>query len=194
MSTASEEPSDEQLMARLQAGEDAALGLLMQRWEQPVRRFIFRLIGNTAEADDLAQEVFVRVYGKRETFRTGARFSSWVLTIAANQAKNRLRWWKRRPLLSLNAWLEQGGEAVDAGTSVEARQAHATREERIAEVQRAIADLPLAERTVIVLFEYEEKSMSEIAAILDCSPKAVEGRLYRARRRLAELLRLPGRD
>lgn len=189
MRTASEEPSDEQLMARLQAGEDAALGLLMQRWELPVRRFIFRLIGNTAEADDLSQEVFLRVYGKRETFRTGARFSSWVLTIAANQAKNRLRWWKRRPLLSLNAWLEKGGEAVDAETSVEVRQARAAREERIAEVQRAIADLPLTERTVIVLFEYEEKSMAEIATILDCSTKSVEGRLYRARRRLAERLR-----
>jgi len=190
MSTASEEPTDEQLMARLQSGDDAALAPLMQRWELPVRRFIFRLIGNSAEADDLAQEVFVRVYGKRESFRRGARFSSWVLTIAANQAKNRLRWWKRRPLLSLNAWMEQGGEAVDTETVPEARLARAEREERIAAVQRAIASLPLPERSVIVLFDYEEKSMAEIGLILACSPKAVEGRLYRARRRLAEVLKV----
>ena len=55
-------PSDEELMQRLQGGEDAALAPLMQRWEGPVKRFIFRIVGNTAEAEDLAQEVFVRIY------------------------------------------------------------------------------------------------------------------------------------
>ena len=102
-------PADEQLMAQLQGGDAAALAVLMQRWEIPVKRFIFRLVGNTTEAEDLAQEVFVRVFLKRHTYRSGARFSSWVFAIAANLAKNRLRWWKRRPTLSLNAWLEEGG-------------------------------------------------------------------------------------
>ena len=90
-------PSDEELMSRLQAGEDAALAPLMLRWEVPVKRFIFRLIGNTADAEDLAQEVFVRVYTKRASYRVGAKFSTWCFSIAANQAKNRLRWWRRRP-------------------------------------------------------------------------------------------------
>lgn len=97
-------PADEWLMTRLQGGNDAALAMLMLRWEIPVKRFIFRLVGSVAEAEDLAQEVFVRVFLKRQTYRVGSRFSSWVFAIAANQAKNRLRWWKRRPTVSLDAW------------------------------------------------------------------------------------------
>src|SRR5512138_3199018 len=106
-------PSDEELMRRLQAGEDAALAPLMQHWEAPVKRFIFRLVGNATEAEDLAQEVFVRVYTKRASYRVGAKFSTWCFAIAANQAKNRLRWWRRRPALSLEAWTEAGHEPVD---------------------------------------------------------------------------------
>ena len=78
-----------------------------------MKRFIFRLVGHPAEAEDLAQEVFVRVFTKRTTYRPGAKFSTWCFAIAANQAKNRLRWWHRRPALSLDAWTEAGGETPD---------------------------------------------------------------------------------
>ena len=189
MSIEPSEVSDEHLMQELQKGDDLALAGLMQRWEVPVKRFIYRLVGNSAEAEDLAQEVFVRVYTKRASYRTGARFSSWVLSIAANQAKNRLRWWKRRPTLSLNEWVDLGGDTEDAETS----QARRTEKEeaalRIEAVQAAIAELSVPERTAIVLFEYENKSMAEMALILECTPKAVENRLYRARRNLAKVLR-----
>jgi RNA polymerase sigma factor (sigma-70 family) len=177
-------PSDEDLMGRLQAGEDAALAPLMHRWEAPVKRFIFRLIGNTAEAEDLAQEVFVRIYRKRSSYRPGAKFSSWCFSIAANQAKNRLRWWKRRPNLSLNAWMETGGDAADQSATGAQASVEAVKRERIAAVQAAVAALPLDLRTALVLFEYEQQSMGEIAAALHCTPKAVENRLYRARRML----------
>jgi RNA polymerase sigma factor (sigma-70 family) len=181
-------PSDEICMARLQAGDDAALAPLMERWEAPVKRFIFRLIGNAAEAEDLAQEVFVRVYQKRAGYRPGAKFSTWCFAIAANQAKNRLRWWKRRPALSLEAWTEAGGEAADPAGVPAADEA--VRRERIAAVQTAIAALPLDLRTALVLFEYERQSMAEIGTALDCTPKAVENRLYRARQQLRQALRL----
>lgn len=181
-------PSDEELMRRLQGGEDAALAPLMEHWERPVKRFIFRLIGNTADAEDLAQEVFVRVYTKRATYRPGAKFSTWCFSIAANQAKNRLRWWHRRPTLSLNAWTEAGGDTADESRIGLPASHEAVRQEQIAAVQQAVAALPLELRTALVLFEYEQQSMTEIAAVLDCTPKAVENRLYRARQRLKQLL------
>jgi RNA polymerase sigma-70 factor (ECF subfamily) len=181
-------PSDEELMRRLQGGDEAALAPLMQRWEIPVKRFVFRLIGNAAEADDLAQEVFVRVFTKRASFRAGARFSTWCFAIAANQAKNRLRWWKRRPVLSLEAWTAAGGDAADGSRAGAAASDTAVRGERIAAVQRAVAALPLDLRTALVLFEYEDQSMGEIAAALGCTAKAVENRLYRARQQLKAAL------
>lgn len=185
-------PSDEELMRRLQAGEDAALAPLMQRWETPVKRFLFRLIGNTSESEDLAQEVFVRIYTKRASYRVGAKFSTWCFSIAANQAKNRLRWWHRRPVMSFDAWTAAGGEIADESRAgVHAANA-AVRDEKVAAVQRAVASLSVDLRTALVLFEYEQQSMAEIAGALGCSPKAVENRLYRARQQLKQILRMEG--
>ena len=181
--------SDEELMSRLQGGEDAALAQLMQHWELPVKRFVFRIVGNMAEAEDLAQEVFVRVYTKRATYRTGAKFSTWCFSIAANQAKNRLRWWRHRPTVSLGAWSEAGGDSADETTTGELASKRAVRREQIASVQTAVAALPLELRTALVLFEYEGQSTAAIAAALNCSAKAVENRLYRARQRLKQTLR-----
>lgn len=183
-------PSDEELMRRLQGGEEAALAPLMQHWEIPVKRFIFRLIGNTTEAEDLAQEVFLRIYTKRHTYRVGAKFSTWCFSIAANQAKNRLRWWHRRPTLSLNAWTEAGGDTADESSASAPAADKAIRRERIAAVQTAVAALPLDLRTALVLFEYEGQSMTEIAEALGCTAKAVENRLYRARQQLKQTLRV----
>ncbi len=184
------DPSDEELMRHLQGGEDAALAPLMLRWEKPVKRFIFRLLGNESEAEDLAQEVFVRIYTKRASYRIGAKFSSWCFTIAANQAKNRLRWWRRRPTLSLDAWSEAGGESPDVSREGQPASGTAERHEQIVEVQAAVAALPLDLRTALVLFEYEGQSMADIAVSLGCTAKAVENRLYRARLLLRKSLHL----
>ena len=182
-------PSDEEWMHRLQNGEDGALAPLMQRWEAPVKRFIFRLIGNATEAEDLAQEVFVRIYTKRASYRVGAKFSSWCFSIAANLAKNRLRWWRRRPSLSLNAWSEAGGDTPDESPAGAQASHEAVRHEQIEAVQTAVAALPLDLRTALVLFEYEEQSVADIGAALNCTAKAVENRLYRARQQLKQMLR-----
>ena len=181
-------PSDEELMHRLQEGEGAALAGLMHRWETPVKRFLLRMVGNPTEAEDLAQEVFVRVYTKRAGYRKGAKFSSWCFAIAANQAKNRLRWWRRRPVLSLNAWAEAGGDAPDESSSGAQASDQAVRRERIARVRAAVNALPVDLRTALVLFEYEDQSMATIGAALGCTPKAVENRLSRARARLRKTL------
>jgi len=180
--------SDEELMRRLQGGDEAALASLMERWELPVKRFIFRLLGNVTEAEDLAQEVFCRIFTKRTHYRPGAKFSTWCYAIAANLAKNRLRWWQRHPVHSIDAWIEAGGEIADESRAGASAAQAALRQEQILAVQQAVAALPLDLRTALILFEYEEQTTAEIAEALDCTPKAVENRLYRARQLLKRTL------
>jgi len=180
--------SDEELMRRLQGGEEAALASLMERWEMPVKRFIFRLLGNVTEAEDLAQEVFCRIFTKRTHYRPGAKFSTWCYAIAANLAKNRLRWWQRHPVHSIDAWIEAGGVIADESRAGASAAQAALRQEQILAVQQAVAALPLDLRTALILFEYEEQTTAEIAEALDCTPKAVENRLYRARQLLKRTL------
>ena len=88
---------DRALMARVQTGDEAAFGALMERWERPVKSVIARLVFNVTEADELAQETMVRVWQQREKFQVGAEVRPWVFSIAVNLARNRLRWWRRRP-------------------------------------------------------------------------------------------------
>ena len=184
------------LMVRVQAGDEAAFGALMERWELPVKSVIARLVFNASEAEELAQETFVRVWQQREKFRAGAEFRPWVFSIAVNLARNRLRWWRRRPLVSLEEWsgAENGGRrTVDGGQgplgAEESPSADVERAERAAAVREAIAALPAELREAIVLFEYEDMSHAEIGAAVGATPKAVETRIYRAREKLRTALK-----
>jgi RNA polymerase sigma-70 factor (ECF subfamily) len=171
--------SDEEIMARLQGGDDVALNTLMERWQTPVQRYLFRYTQNEATAHDLAQDTFVRIYQHRHRYKTGARFKTWLFIIATNLCRNQARWQRRHPAESL--------DDVDTGESTVAEQdsdspADALRNrEKIAAVRGAIDSLPHDLRVATLLFEYEDLSHAEIAEVLDCSPKAVETRLYRAR-------------
>jgi len=172
-------------MRRVQAGDDTALSALMERWELPVKSLIARIVLNTRESEELAQETFVRVWQQREKFRDGAEFRPWLFAIAVNLARNRLRWWRRRPDVSLQEWSETS-EIEDRSSEIGSRAAE--RRERAAAVREAIAALPVELREAIVLFEYEQLSHAEIGATLGCTPKAVEARLYRAREKLRTML------
>ncbi len=178
-------PDDSGLMDRVQGGDEAALGELMERWELPVKRLLARLVQNAAEADDLAQETFVRIWQQREKFRAGAEFRPWMFAIAVNLARNRLRWGRRRPTVSLEEWSEgekpeTGGQRPENTVGAEGME----RKERAVAVRDAVAALPVELREALVLFEYEELSHNEIATALGCTPKAVETRIYRAREKL----------
>ncbi len=96
-----EAETDRALMARVQAGEGEALGALMARWERPVKAVVARLVLNAREAEELAQETFVRVWQQREKYRADAEVRPWIFAIAVNLARNRLRWWRRRPEVAL---------------------------------------------------------------------------------------------
>ena len=170
---------DAELMGRVQAGDDAAFAALMQRWELPVKAVIARIVLNASEAEDLAQETFVRVWQKRSQFQPGKPVKPWLLRIAVNLARNRLRWWRVRPEVALEEWTE--AEAASGAAAAE-------RSERATAVRGAIASLPTDLREAIVLAEYQQMSHAEIAATVGATPKAVENRIHRARERLRGLL------
>ena len=178
-------------MQRLAGGHDAALNDLMARHAQPVFQFLCRMLRNEDDANDLAQETFVRVYQHRASFKSGARFTTWMYTIAANLARNHHRWLGRHPSVSLDAENETTGqslaEVLPASSPAPDRAALAT--ERTAAVRAAVQRLPTDMREVIILCEWEDLSSAEAAAILGTTPKAVDNRLYRARNLLRERLR-----
>lgn len=182
---------DQADMERLAAGHDAALNDLMERHATPIFHFLCRLVGNEDDANDLAQETFVRVFKSRENFRRNEKFSAWLYTIAANLARNHFRWRSRHPNISLEA--ETGESKQTLGVSLPANDPAPNEQTLVAEravaVRSAVSKLPEDLREAIVLCEWEERSIAEAAAILNVTPKAVESRLYRARQTLRDNLK-----
>jgi len=178
-------------MQRLAGGHDTALTDLMARHATPVFQFLCRMLRNEEDANDLAQETFVRVYQHRASFKPGARFTTWLYTIAANLARNHHRWLGRHPSVSLDAENETTGQSIGdvLPASGPSPDAAALATERVAVVRAAVERLPVDMREVIILCEWEDLSATEAAAILDTTPKAVDNRLYRARNLLRERLR-----
>ena len=178
-------------MERLAAGHDAALEALMERHATPVFHFLCRMLGNEDDANDLAQETFVRVFRARASFRPNEKFSTWLYTIAANLARNHFRWRSRHPNVSLEAEAGESeqslGRTIPADSPAPNDQALAA--ERAAAVRAAVDRLPEDLREAIILCEWEERSVAEAALILGATPKAVESRLYRARQFLRERLK-----
>jgi len=182
--------ADRQDMARLAGGHDAALNELMARHGQPLFLYLVRLLGSEAEAEDLAQETFVRVYQHRDRFWPDAKFSTWLYTIATNLVRDRFRWRGRHPQVSLDAATADGAATLGdmLPTSQPGPDETLQTGERVAAIRRAVAALPEDLRVPLVLAEYEERSQAEIAEILACSVKAVEMRIYRARQTLRKEL------
>ena len=190
MATTEADALDRSDMERLAAGHSAALNDLMERHATAVFRFLCRMLGNEEDASDLAQETFVRVFQSRAKFRASEKFSAWLFTIAANLARNHIRWRTRHPNVSLDAETGAAEEPLSnvlpAAGATPNEQALAI--ERAVAVRTAVSRLPDDLREAIVLCEWEEKSVAEAALILEATPKAIESRLYRARQNLrAEL-------
>ena len=177
-------------MTRLRDGDDLALNELMARWQQPLANYLARFCGNEATALDLAQDTFVRVYEARARYDTRGKFAAWLYTIAGNLARNSHRWQQRHPTVSLDAPTDADGGtlATHLPDAASAPDASAEEGERAAAVRAAISELPEDQRSIVLLSECEDRSHAEIAAVLGCTAKAVETRLYRARQTLREKL------
>lgn len=180
------EVTDEALMEALQNGDDHALATLMHRWELGVKAFLLRLGVPAADVEDVAQEAFVRLYQKRDRYRAGAAFKPWLLTVAGNLGRNRLRWRFRRREDSIEAMDEAypgGFDPVD--TSARPASDLAEKANLARDVRKAVNALPDNLRQAVLCVELEDLSYAEASQVMGCSAKAVETRLYRAR----ELLR-----
>jgi RNA polymerase sigma-70 factor, ECF subfamily len=189
--TTPDDARDRADMERLAAGHDAALNDLMERHATPVFHFLCRMVGNEDDANDLAQETFVRVFRACTSFRTSEKFSTWLFTIAANLARNHFRYRSRHPNVSLETETVETeqtlGSTLPANDPAPNEQALAA--ERAEAVRTAVGKVPEDLREAIVLCEWEELAVAEAAAILESTPKAVESRLYRARQILREKLK-----
>ena len=180
--------TDAELIARAVAGEHGAFGDLMERYQERVFRMLTRYAGNRTEAEDLTQEVFLKVFRKLHTFQQDSQFYTWVYRIAVNTASDQLSRKSRRRL-----HLVEDGETLE-------RAAHRTEgpgesadtpllEEEVREVTRAVlATLPDKYRSILVLREYEDLSYNEISEVLELNLGTVESRLFRARQRFKEAL------
>ena len=178
-------PTDEELMAALQGGQDAALAPLIERWELGVKAFLLSLGVPSADVEDIAQEAFVRLYEKRASYRVGAAFKPWLLTLAGNLGRNRLRWRFRRREDSIQAMdASQPGGFHYADPLAQPASTLAEKANLAQSVRSAVEALPANLREAVVCVELEELSYNEAAQIMGCTAKAVETRLYRARQLL----------
>ena len=181
MTPDADQPTDESLASALRCGDDSALDTLMLRWQLPLRSFLYRHLQNEADALDLAQETFVRIYRNRTHYREGAKFSTWMFQIALNLCRDRGRRRKLRPLATLD-------EAPDQADTRPSPDTATLTEERASAVRAAIAALPENLRTPLLLSTYEQLSHTDIAVVVKSTPKAVETRLARARELLRQKL------
>lgn len=176
--------SDGELVTKTLAGDDAAFRVLVERHTGAVFNTAYRLLGNRADAADAAQDAFLRAYRALDTFRPDAPLRPWLCRIAANVALNRLR--RRKPTLSLDDD-SAGGAVVVPDVSAEPQRA-VLRAERDRELRAAILALPPDQRAIIELRHFQELPYAQIAVALDISEANVKVKLFRARRKLRQIL------
>lgn len=183
---------DAELMLRVKDGDSASFGLLLEKHRGSVIHFLYRLVQEQAVAEELAQEVFLRVYRSRGSYEPTAKFTTWLFRIATHLALNWLRDGKH----------ERGQERLDdsspdvPGLQISDRQPSIEQQlvyqVRLEEVRRAVATLPEKQRAAVLMHKYEEMEYSQIAKVLGCSESAVKSLLFRAyetlRARLAHMV------
>ena len=170
---------DAQLMLRVGEGDDTSFALLLERHRGPVVHFLYRMVQNQAVSEELAQEVFLRVYRSRSTYEPTAKFTTWLFRIATHVALNSIRDRKK----------EKGHQSLDEGPDGLNRQVadwQPTVEEVMVhevkrlEVRQAIEALPEKQRAAVLMHKYEGLDYAHIAGVLSCSESAVKSLLFRA--------------
>src|SRR5260370_23684582 len=178
--------SDVQLMLDVKAGDEQSFALLLHRYRRPVINFLSRMVRNREQAEDVAQEVFIRVYRAREDYIPSAKFTTWLFRIATNLALNSVRDNRyRRMEISLDAPVTADAEDGDEKT-LEVAEKHPNIEQQLIEetrkkmIRRAIEKLPEKQRAAVLLHKYQELDYGEISKILGCSESALKSLLFRA--------------
>jgi len=173
-------------MLDVKAGDEQSFGLLLQRYRTPLVNFLYRMVRSREQAEDLAQEVFIRVYRAREEYVPSAKFTTWLFRIATNLALNSLRDHRHQKLeISMDAPVI--ADAADGDEKpFEVADKHPTIEQELVEedrkkmIRHAIEKLPEKQRAAVLLHKYQELDYAEIAKILSVSESALKSLLFRA--------------
>ena len=171
---------DAELMLRVKDGDGASFALLLEKYRASVTHFLYRMVQDQAVSEELAQEVFLRVYRSRETYEPTAKFTTWLFRIATHLALNWLRDQKNergQERLDESSEDAPAREVADRSPSVEQSMVHRV---KVEEVRRAVAALPEKQRAAVLMHKYEEMEYSQIAKVLSCSESAVKSLLFRA--------------
>jgi RNA polymerase sigma-70 factor (ECF subfamily) len=178
----------------LQRGDASALNRLISRWQRPLLGFAYRYLQNSADAQDLVAEAFVRLYHRRMQLRPETNLSAWLFTALTNLCHNHHRWKRRHPTVSFGPAAADAGSGApkaddsDPATSELGPDDVLARDETLGALLAAIDALPHDLKASILLHHYEHLSYREIASITGCSERGVETRLYRARQHLKQEL------
>jgi RNA polymerase sigma-70 factor (ECF subfamily) len=185
------EIDDTALVNAFLTGESRSFDVLVERYQARLLNFVYRIVGDRERAEDLVQEVFIRVHRHLGRFDRSKKFSTWIYTIASNLGKNELRNRARNPLVLFTS-ITQGWDDEERPLEFEdpsARPDDQFRKKHVKElVEQSVAKLPKHHREVFVLREIEGRSYDEIAEITHCNLGTVKSRLNRARNSFAEII------
>jgi len=186
------EQTDADIMLRVKDGDEAAFTYLVEKYRRPLVGFMYRMTHNSATAEELAQEVFLRVYRSRETYKADAKFTTWLYRIATNLAVNHARDTRHdRP--EVTASLDEADE--DTGTTLDVADTRQTVEqamlarERLAAIRQHVMALPERQRVAVLMHKYQGLDYRSIAEVLKLSEAATKSLLFRAYETLRERLK-----
>ena len=186
------EQTDAEIMLAVAAGDEAGYNYLVTKYHRQIIHFLYRMVHNEAVAEELAQEVFLRVYRSRESYRAEAKFSTWLYRIATNLAVNHARdtkYERTAQTLELDAPDAESGsmpEVADDDPNVEQR---ILREERMSAIRAQVAALPERQRMAVLMHKYQEMDYRQIGEVLKLSESATKSLLFRAYQTLRERLK-----
>ncbi|HEY9137866.1 MAG TPA: sigma-70 family RNA polymerase sigma factor, partial [Terriglobus sp.] len=183
---------DADVMLRLKAGELDCFEYLMNKYRRPIVHFMFRMVHNQAVAEEMAQEVFLRVYRARETYRAEARFTTWLYRIATNLAVNYARDTKNErtaPTIHLDEPDPETGSMHDVADVTPTVEADLLRDERMKAIRAHVMALPERQRMAVLMHKYQEMDYKQIGAVLKLSESATKSLLFRAYQTLRERLK-----
>ena len=184
--------TDADVMLRVKAGDQAAFDYLVQKYRRAMVSFMYRMAHNSAAAEDLAQEVFLRVYRSRDTYAASAKFTTWLYRIATNLAVNYARdtrHEKPENTVSLDQPDEETGLTMDIADSTLTVEQNMLRRERMAAIRKHVEELPERQRMAVVMHKYQGMDYRQIAEVLHLSESATKSLLFRAYETLRDKLK-----
>jgi len=184
--------SDAEVMLKVKAGDDGAFGYLVQKYRRPMISFMYRMAHNSAAAEDLAQEVFLRVYRSRSSYEASAKFTTWLYRIATNLAMNFTRDTRHeRPenQVSLDDPAEEDSAPLDVADRRLTAEQDLLRRERLQQIRKRVQSLPERQRLAVVMHKYQQMDYKQIAEVLKLSESATKSLLFRAYETLREQLK-----